>query len=99
MTKKITASHILCATNNVGKEEALGIITELKEKLEEGEGFADLAKEHSDCPSGSKGGDLGEFGRGAMVSEFEEVAFNLKKGEFSDIVETDFGYHLIQRTG
>ena len=60
--------------------------------------FFDLAKEHSDCPSGNEGGDLGHFGKGMMVPEFEESAFSMEVGETSGVVETSFGYHLIQRT-
>jgi parvulin-like peptidyl-prolyl isomerase len=63
------------------------------------EDFAAVAREYSDCPSGRQGGDLGMFGRGQMVAEFETAAFGLEIGETSDVVETDFGYHLIRRTG
>ncbi len=62
------------------------------------EDFADLAAENSDCPSGREGGDLGHFGKGAMVPEFEKAAFALAVNEVSGSVETDFGYHLIVRT-
>ena len=63
-----------------------------------GERFAALAKEHSACPSSAKGGDLGEFGRGQMVKEFEEVAFSMPVGKVSDPVKTRFGQHLIMVT-
>ncbi len=56
------------------------------------------ARQHSDCPSSRQGGDLGSFGRGAMLAEFEEAAFGLDVGQSSAVVETEYGYHLIQRT-
>jgi parvulin-like peptidyl-prolyl isomerase len=80
------------------KEEALSEIRTLAERIKAGEDFADVAQEMSDCPSGKSGGDLGNFGRGQMVPAFERVAFALQVGEGSDVVETDFGYHLIKRT-
>jgi peptidyl-prolyl cis-trans isomerase C len=98
MSDEIQASHILVATDSKSKEDALAQITEIKEKIDGGESFADLAKEHSDCPSGRSGGDLGSFGRGMMVPEFEQAAFALDADGISDVVETNFGYHLIQRT-
>lgn len=87
----VKASHILVAT----EEEAEDILYH----LENGEDFADLAKEHSSCPSGKNGGDLGEFGKGIMVKPFEDVAFSLILGEISEPVETQFGWHIIKRTG
>ena len=80
------------------KDEAQTLITSLKTKIDDGGLFADLAKEHSDCPSGRSGGDLGQFGRGQMVPAFEQSAFGMEIGQVSDVVETDFGYHLITRT-
>jgi len=65
--------------------------------LKKGEKFANIAKEVSLCPSGKRGGDLGNFSRGKMVKEFEEVAFALRKGQISPIVKTKFGYHIIKR--
>ena len=88
--KKVKASHILVKTES----EARKILDELKK----GANFAKLAKQVSECPSKKKGGDLGWFGRGAMVREFEKAAFSLKKGEMSDIVKTQFGYHIIKVT-
>jgi peptidyl-prolyl cis-trans isomerase SurA len=80
------------------KEEARKKIEEIAKLLEDGGDFAALAQEHSDCPSGKrKGGDLGTFGRGRMAPPFEEAAFALGENEVSDIVETDFGFHIIQR--
>lgn len=78
------------------KEAARQKLVDLKKRLDKGEKFEDLAKENSDCPSSSQGGDLGFFTRGKMVPSFEKAAFALKPGEISDIVETQFGYHLIQ---
>lgn len=87
---KISASHILVSKQS----EALMI----KELLNEGKDFAMLAKTYSTCSSAKKGGNLGEFGRGKMVKEFEKVAFALKPKEISDPVKTKFGYHIIKRT-
>lgn len=91
-TDRIKASHILV------KEEALA--KEIRAKLEaDPSAFAALAEEHSiDKSNASRGGDLGFFGRGRMVKEFEEAAFALSQdGEISDPVKTRFGYHIIQR--
>lgn len=102
---QIRASHILLmyqgsmrsqATRS--KDEALTAIQGLKEEIAQGADFGQVARQFSDCPSGEEGGDLGSFGRGAMVPEFDNAAFALKPGEVSDVVETPFGYHLIQRT-
>jgi parvulin-like peptidyl-prolyl isomerase len=80
------------------KQEARELIEQLEEKLEQGADFAELAREHSDCPSGKRaGGDLGTFSKGDMAPEFEKTAFQLEEKEISDVVETDFGFHLIQR--
>jgi len=98
MSDEIQASHILIGVEGRSKEDALAQIEDLKEQIDGGADFADLAREHSDCPSGRSGGDLGSFGRGAMVPTFDEAAFGLEDGEISGPVETDFGYHLIQRT-
>lgn len=73
-------------------------IEDLKKQLDNGADFAELAKANSDCPSGQKGGDLGTFGRGQMVPEFEKAAFSQEVGKVGDIVQTQFGYHLIKVT-
>ena len=87
---KIAASHIL-----VDQEfEAQDLI----KKLNEGSTFEELAMKFSSCPSGKRGGALGEFGKGMMVQPFEEAAFALEVGKVSGIVKTQFGYHLIKRT-
>jgi peptidyl-prolyl cis-trans isomerase C len=93
MVDKIKCYHILVKKQS----EALLIL----EKLKKGESFSNLAKEHSiDKGSGKKGGDLGFFGKGMMVKPFEEAAFKLKKGEVtSEPVKTEFGYHIIKRSG
>ncbi len=90
MPSKIRASHILVEKHS----QALRVIEELKG----GSDFSELAKRHSQCPSGKRGGDLGFFGRGQMVREFEVAAFSLGKGEVSGPVKTRFGYHIIKRT-
>lgn len=106
MSDKVSASHILLmyagsmrSTATRSKEEAQEQIAALKADIDGGADFAELAKEHSDCPSGNDGGSLGTFGKGQMVKEFEDATFAMEVGETSDVVETDFGYHLIQRTG
>jgi peptidyl-prolyl cis-trans isomerase C len=87
---KASARHIL-----VDSEDKA---TELKEQIAGGADFGDLAKAHSSCPSGARGGELGEFGRGAMVPEFDEVVFSAPVGEVQGPVKTQFGYHLLEVT-
>jgi len=100
MPERIRASHILLKVDpkatDASKAETLKKIEEIKSKLDNGEDFAKLAEENSDCPSSAKGGDLGFFSRGQMVKPFEETAFALKPGEVSGVVETQFGYHIIK---
>lgn len=80
------------------KQKALKKAQEILARLKQGEDFAKLATENSACPSKDKGGDLGPFERGKMTPEFEKAAFSLKPGEMSDVVETEFGYHIIKAT-
>lgn len=70
----------------------------LKEDIASGTDFAELARKHSACPSGKQGGDLGEFGPGQMVREFDEVVFSAPIGEVQGPVKTQFGYHLLEVT-
>lgn len=70
----------------------------MKTKIAGGENFADLAKQHLTCPSGQKGGSLGEFGPGQMVKEFDEVVFSAPLNEVQGPVKTQFGYHLLEVT-
>jgi peptidyl-prolyl cis-trans isomerase C len=89
MSDKVRCVHILVKT-----EKEANTVLEL---LKKGKKFANIAKEVSLCPSGKRGGDLGTFGRGKMVKEFEKAAFALQKGQISPIVKTKFGYHIIKR--
>ncbi len=70
----------------------------LKDQIEGGAEFEEVAKEHSTCPSGKSGGDLGEFSPGQMVPEFDKVVFSEEVGKVHGPVKTDFGYHLIEIT-
>ena len=70
----------------------------LKAEIDGGSDFAELAEKHSACPSGKQGGDLGEFGRGQMVKEFDDVVFSAEVGKAHGPVKTQFGYHLIEIT-
>ena len=70
----------------------------LKEDIEGGADFGDVAKEHSQCESGSRGGDLGTFGQGQMVPEFDKVVFNDEVNVVHGPVQTQFGYHLLEIT-
>ena len=89
MSNKIHCAHILVKT----EKEANKVL----ERLKNGDKFSKIAKELSLCPSKKRGGDLGTFGRGQMVKEFEKAAFALQKGQISPIVKTKFGYHIIRR--
>lgn len=100
---QVKASHILICYNNTmfctserTESEAKTRAEEVLQKAKEGKDFAELAKEYSDDNSAAKGGDLGYFARGQMVKEFEETAFSLSKNQVSDLVKTQFGYHIIK---
>ncbi|HSR62005.1 MAG TPA: peptidylprolyl isomerase [Gammaproteobacteria bacterium] len=88
---RATARHILVDT-----EEQCA---DIKQKIEEGADFAEMAREYSNCPSGRKGGDLGEFGPGQMVKEFDDVVFSADTNKVHGPVKTQFGYHLLEITG
>ncbi len=87
---KATARHILVDTEEKCQS--------LKDEIEGGAEFAELAKSNSSCPSGQRGGDLGEFGPGMMVKEFDEVVFSADVGTVQSPVKTQFGYHLLEVT-
>jgi peptidyl-prolyl cis-trans isomerase C len=87
---KATARHILVDTE-VKCED-------VKKQIEDGGDFAELAKEHSRCPSGRRGGDLGEFSQGQMVKEFDDVVFSGDLGVIHGPIRTQFGFHLIEIT-
>ena len=104
----VTASHILFDIKNAPEgveanqykadQLAKAKATLEKIKTDKAADFAALATELSTCPSGKNGGSLGAFGRGRMVPEFDKAAFELEVGQVSDIVETQFGYHIIKTT-
>jgi len=88
MVKKINASHILVKSEQEAKV--------IKYDITHGKSFEEIAKKESLCPSGKKGGNLGWFGRGMMVKEFENVCFKAKKGDILGPVKTQFGWHIIK---
>ena len=87
---KATARHILVETQEQCED--------LKTQIENGTDFTEAARQHSKCPSGQRGGDLGEFGTGQMVPEFDQVVFSKELGQVHGPVQTQFGYHLIEIT-
>jgi peptidyl-prolyl cis-trans isomerase C len=87
---RASARHILVDT----QEEC----EDLKNQIAEGADFAELAKQHSKCPSGSRGGDLGEFGQGQMVPEFDQVVFSGEVNTVHGPIQTQFGFHLLEIT-
>lgn len=101
--EQVRASHILVTVKKDASDEdkaaAKAKIEGLLAQIKEGADFAELATANSDCPSKAQGGDLGFFGKGQMVKPFEEAAFALAEGDISEIVETQFGFHIIKKTG
>ena len=107
---QVLAQHILVKTEGMDaadKVQALDKIKAIRARIvaegrgnpgATGEAFTKAAQEHSDCPSGQNGGSLGWFGRGMMVPEFDKAAFAMKCGEVSEVIETQFGYHIILKT-
>lgn len=87
---RAAARHILVATQSEAES--------LKKQIEGGADFAEMARKHSKCPSSRQGGDLGEFGPGQMVREFDEAVFKGEVGKVLGPVKTQFGYHLIEVT-
>jgi len=89
MVDKVHCAHILVKT----EQEARAIL----DQINKGANFSQMAMQKSVCPSSKKGGDLGVFGRGRMAREFENAAFALQKGQISQPVKTEFGWHIIKR--
>jgi parvulin-like peptidyl-prolyl isomerase len=98
---KVLCQHILVKVedNSTSDEKSAAFekILAIKERIAAGGNFAEEAEKNSDCPSGREGGSLGWFGPGMMVPEFDKVAFEMKKGEVSGVVTTQFGYHIIYK--
>jgi len=87
---RATARHILVDSQETAES--------LKTEIEAGADFADIARQHSSCPSSNEGGNLGEFGKGQMVPEFDAVVFHDEVGKTHGPIKTQFGYHLIEIT-
>jgi peptidyl-prolyl cis-trans isomerase C len=87
---RATARHILVETRDKCEE--------IKRQIEAGADFAELAKEHSKCPSGEQGGELGEFSSGEMVEEFDKIVFGGEVGKIHGPIETEYGFHLVEIT-
>ena len=102
MADRVSASHILITHTESPNTKATRSLEEIKgirKELEDSAIFAELASSRSDCPSKSRGRYLGKFCRGQMVPPFETAAFELDVGSTSEIIETEFGCHLIYRDG
>ncbi len=100
-SERVLAQHILITPDGDtqhSKDEAHAKITAIRERIADGAQFSDEAAAHSMCPSGKEGGSLGWFGRGMMVPEFEKAAFAMQIGDVSEIIETQFGYHIIYKS-
>jgi len=101
--ERASAQHILIKPASDSDEDrvvAESKIEELRAQIEEGANFGELAQAHSECPSGKQGGgSLGWFTRGMMVPEFDNAVFSMEVGALSEIIETQFGYHIIYKTG
>jgi len=109
---EVSASHILIqwvgaqGTDRPGARPVTRTRTEAQERAESlrklasarGADFAALAREYSDCPTASEGGNLGRFGRGRMLPPIEQAAFKLSVGDVSEVIETAFGFHIVKRT-
>ena len=99
--ERVLAQHILISAKeptDESKAEAKAKLEEIRQRVINGADFGDEASAHSECPSGKNGGSLGWFSRGMMVPAFDQAVFSMKDGEVSDIIETQFGYHIIYRT-
>ena len=99
--ERVLAQHILVTPKDStpeAKAAARAKLEEIRDRVKNGADFGDEATAHSDCPSGKNGGSLGWFSRGMMVPAFEKAAFDMEVGQVSDIVETQFGYHIIYKT-
>ncbi|MGN1360280.1 MAG: peptidylprolyl isomerase [Kiritimatiellia bacterium] len=99
---RVLAQHILIkpkTTSETDRKAAREALLAIKERVASGKStFSEEAERHSECPSGKEGGSLGWFGRGMMVPEFDKAVFDMEVGAISDLVETQFGYHLIYKT-
>ncbi len=100
--ERVAASHILIRPNSSSDDDRATAESRLEgiaQEITDGKDFGELAAQHSECPSGKQnGGNLGWFSRGMMVPEFEQAAFDMAVGEISDIIETQFGFHIIMKT-